>query len=110
LTGSKPKPAAGPSDTANTAASATLYEVAGAWSVFNLENIIHLKHSDVDPVYDGTLWALDPPCAWNTELVSDHGDLIDFPDLETPNLLSMQDSNDQTTSEHHFMEIRVGQC
>jgi hypothetical protein len=109
--GSKPKPAAGPSNTANAAASATLDEVAGAWSVFDLENIVaHLESSGVDPVYDGALWALDPPLTWNTELVSDHGDAIDFPDLDTPDLLSVQGSDDQTTSEHHFVEIKVGQC
>jgi len=95
-TGLKSKPATGPSNAANTAASATLDEVAGAWSVFDLETNL---------VYDGVLWALDPPHVWNAELVSDHGDPIDFPDLETPDLLSMQDSDDQTTRNHCFMKI-----
>ena len=111
LTGLKPKPAAGPSNAANTAASATLDEVAGAWSVFDLENIIgHLEPSDIDPVYDGVLWVLDPSHTWNAELVSNHSDPIDFPDLKTPDLLSMQGSDDQTTSKHCFVEIGVSQC
>lgn len=98
-TGPKPKPAASPSNAANTAASATLDEVAGAWSVFDLENIIaHLKCSDVNPVYDSALWALDPPHAWPTKVVSNNGNRIDFPDLGPPNLLSVQGSDDQTMS------------
>jgi hypothetical protein len=43
-------------------------------------------------------------------LVSYHGNTIDFPDLGTSDLLSAQSSDNQTTSEHDFLEIRVGQC
>jgi len=54
----KPKPGPGSSNTvaANTAASATLNEVAGAWSTFKLYN-----NQYEDPVYNGSLWELVLP-------------------------------------------------
>jgi hypothetical protein len=106
------KPATGSSNPSSAAAVASLDEVAGAWSVESLES------SNTNPIYDGSLWAFDLPCNWHEDypqLVSDRGDAIEPPDLDTPpDLMSLHDTENNESmgqeNEHHYVEITVGQC
>jgi gag-polypeptide of LTR copia-type len=88
----------------NTAASATLDEVAGAWSTFNSPDGHY-----VDTIYNGSLWELVLP--HSLHIVSDSSDDDKVTDPDMPDLIPL-DSLDEgdDNRKHHAVTIHVGQC
>jgi hypothetical protein len=107
----KPKPGTGSSNAAaNTAASATLDEVAGAWSAFNL-----YEDQYEDPVYDGPLWELVLP--HRLRFVSDNGghddEATEATDEDMPGLIPSLiplEPSEAADDKHHTVVTQVGQC